>query len=128
MTSEKGGHITGLTIALGIAAVQLLLHVATNGNYGIFRDELYYLDCARRLDLGYVDQPPLSIWLLAATRALFGESVHAIRLLSQLAGAAQVVIAALIAREMGGGRLAQTLAALATAMAPGRSCCRASSR
>ncbi len=110
---------SGLTIALGIAAVQLLLHVLTNGNYGIFRDELYYLDCAKRLDWGYVDQPPLSIWLLAATRALFGESVHAIRLLSELAGAALVVIAALIAREMRGGTLAQVIAALAAAVAPG---------
>ena len=120
MTSQPDReHTSGLTIAFGIAAVQLLLHVVTNGNYGIFRDELYYLDCARRLDWGYVDQPPLSIWLLAATRALFGESVHAIRLLSQLAGAVLVVLAALIAREMGGGRLAQVVAAIAAALAPG---------
>ncbi len=121
MTSSETpeSRFSGLTIALAIAGVQLLLHVVTNGTYGVFRDELYYLDCARHLDWGYVDQPPLSIWLLAATRALFGESVHAIRLLSQLAGAGLVVIAALIAREMNGGRLAQGVAAIAAAVAPG---------
>jgi hypothetical protein len=110
---------SGLGIATAIAGLQLLLHAFTNGNYGIFRDELYYLDCARHLGWGYVDQPPLSIWLLALTRFVFGESVHAIRLLSELAGAATVVLAALIARELGGGRLAQVVAAIAVALSPG---------
>lgn len=119
MSSGKENGLSVLAITLAIAAVQLLLHAFTNGNYGIFRDELYYLDCARRVDWGYVDQPPLSIWLLAATRALFGESIHAIRVLSQLAGAGLVVLAALIAKEMRGGRIAQVAAALAAAVAPG---------
>lgn len=117
---SSDGPLTALSpVVLAIAAIQLLLHVVTNGNYGIFRDELYYLDCARNLDWGYVDQPGLSIWLLAAVKAIFGESVHAVRLLSQLAGAATVIVTALIAREMGGGRTAQILAALTTAGAPG---------
>jgi len=42
---------------LGAAAV--LLQMATNGRYGYFRDELYYLACSEHLDAGYVDQPPL---------------------------------------------------------------------
>jgi hypothetical protein len=36
-------------ILLSVAAIQFLLHVLTNGNYGIFRDEYYYLACADRL-------------------------------------------------------------------------------
>ena len=119
MLDDERGPVGGLGIALAIAIVQLLLHVVTNGNYGVFRDELYYLDCARHPAWGYVDQPPLSIWLLAAVRGLFGESVHALRLLSELAGAAVVVLAALIARGLDGGRLAQATAALAAAGAPG---------
>jgi hypothetical protein len=110
---------SALGIVAAIAAVQLLLHAITNGNYGVFRDELYYLDCARHLDWGYVDQPPLSIWLLAISRAVFGESVHAIRLFSQLAGAVTIFISALIVKELGGGRLAQVVAAIAVAFAPG---------
>jgi 4-amino-4-deoxy-L-arabinose transferase-like glycosyltransferase len=100
------------------AGAQLVLHLATNGRYGIFRDELYYLACARHLDWGYVDQPPLSIALLAVVRALAGDSVAAIRVLPALAGAAAVVMAAWLVRELGGGTFARNLTALAVAVAP----------
>lgn len=96
------------------AGLQFVLHLATNGRYGIFRDEYYYLACASRLDWGYVDQPPFSIWLLAAWRALFGDSVHAIRILPGLATAALMVITGLLAAETGGRRLAQLGAAVAS--------------
>jgi hypothetical protein len=117
--SEKIRPTSGVVLVAAIAAVRLLLHVLTNGNYGIFRDEFYYLECARHLDWGYVDHPPFSIWLLAGVRALLGDSVHAIRLLSELAGAATVIVTALIAREMGGDRQAQVVTALCVALAPG---------
>jgi hypothetical protein len=100
------------------ALVHFLLHVLTQGNYGIFRDELYYLACADHLAWGYVDQPPLSIAVLAALTAVAGESLAAIRLLPSLAGAALVVLTALMARELGGRRWAQVLAALAVAVTP----------
>src|SRR5262245_13930249 len=88
---------TGISLAVvAIALAHLLLHAMTNGNYGIFRDELYYLDCARHPDWGYVDHPPLSIWLLGATRALSGESLHAVRLLSELSGAGLIVVVGLL--------------------------------
>ncbi|MBA2302803.1 MAG: glycosyltransferase, partial [Acidobacteria bacterium] len=32
---------------------------------GYFRDEFYYLACARRLAWGYVDHPPFSVALIA---------------------------------------------------------------
>lgn len=101
-----------------VAVAHLLLHLATNGRYGIFRDEFYYLACADHLDWGYVDHPPLSIALLAAQRALLGDSVHALRVLPALAGAGLVLLAAVIAREMGGGRFAQGLTALCVAIVP----------
>ena len=110
---------SGIRIAYMIGGVQLLLHVVTNGNYGVFRDELYYLDCARHLAWGYVDHPPLSIALLALTTTILGESVHAIRLFSELAGAVTVVLGALLARELGGGRTAQIVAAFTAAVVPG---------
>ena len=43
----------------------IVLQLATGWRYGLFRDELYYLACARHLDWGYVDHPPLSIVVLA---------------------------------------------------------------
>lgn len=51
-------------LIVSFSAVALLVHLLTNGHYGYFRDELYYIACARHLDFGYVDQPPLSILLL----------------------------------------------------------------
>lgn len=92
------------------ALLQLVLHLATNGAYGIFRDEYYYLACAARPDWGYVDHPPLSIWILAVWKALFGVSVHSIRLLPGLCGSGLIVLTGVVAAQLGGGRWAQVLA------------------
>lgn len=89
----------------------------TAGRYGYFRDELYYLACARHLAVGYVDQPPmiaLVTWLIVHT---IGSSLQALHFLPALAGAAIVWLTALIARELGGGHFAQGLAALCIALA-----------
>jgi 4-amino-4-deoxy-L-arabinose transferase-like glycosyltransferase len=96
-----------------LAALKLAIHLPAIAHYGYFRDELYYIACAKHLAWGYVDQPPLSIALLAAVRGLFGDSLIAIRLLPLLAGVATVVLAGRLARELGGGRYALGLAALA---------------
>jgi hypothetical protein len=99
----------------GLALSKLVLHLYTNlfAGYGVFRDELYYLACARHLAAGYVDHPPLSIWILALNRAVLGHSVFALRLLPAIFGAATIVVVGLLARQMGGGRFAQGLAAAA---------------
>lgn len=102
----------------GIALVHIALHLLTNGNYGIFRDELYYIACSDRLAWGYVDHPPLSIAILAVTRRLFGDSVFGIRIPAALAGGAAVFLTGRLARRFGGGYDAQWLAALAYATAP----------
>ncbi|MBI4518792.1 MAG: glycosyltransferase family 39 protein [Deltaproteobacteria bacterium] len=104
---------TALAVLLCLAAGKLLIHLLTNGNYGYFRDELYYIACSDRLAWGYVDHPPLSIGILAATRALLGNSIFAIRLPVVLTGALCVILTGLLARRLGGGRYAQGLAALA---------------
>jgi len=105
-------------LLLGLACLQAALHLATNGRWGPFRDELYYLACADHLAWGYVDHPPLSIALLAGWRALVGDGIWAIRLLSTAAGAALVFLTGLVARELGGRPAAQGLAAEAVLIAP----------
>ena len=105
-------------LLLGLAFLHALLHLLTNGRWGPFRDELYYFACADHLAWGYVDHPPLSIALLAAWRALVGELVWGIRLLPAAAGAALVFLSGLLARELGGRRAAQGLAAGAVLIAP----------
>jgi hypothetical protein len=98
-----------------VVAVKLGLHLYASGvaAYGYHADELYYLACARSLAWGYVDHPPLSVWLLRAVTETLGTSLLAIELLPALAGAATLVWIALIARELGGGRGAQLAAATA---------------
>ncbi|MBV9769274.1 MAG: glycosyltransferase family 39 protein, partial [Bryobacterales bacterium] len=78
-----------------------------------------YLACSRHLDWGYVDQPPLIGAVTWIARTVLGQSLAAIRLLPALAGVAEVVLTALIARELGGKRFAQGLAAIAALTAPG---------
>ena len=102
-------------ILVYLALAKLVLHLVTNfwGGYGDFRDELYYIACSNHLDVGYVDQPPLSIYILALNRWLFGDSLFALRLLPAVSGSFTVLLTGLMAREMGGGRVAQALAAIA---------------
>ena len=105
-------------IVLYIAAAKLIFHLLTAGRYGIFRDEMYYVACSEHLAWGYVDQPPLIALITWIARHTFGNSLLALRLLPAIAGAATVWIVGMLAREMGGGRFAQALAALAVAAAP----------
>jgi hypothetical protein len=104
--------------ALSAAVLVLLVAATILGPYGYFIDEFYYLACARRLAWGYVDHPPLSIFILASARAILGESLLAIRLPAALAAAAVVLVSARTARTLGGGRRAEWLAALAVACSP----------
>ena len=112
--------LTGAGLAVVVlAAVKLALHLYAARGYGYFCDELYYMDCARHLAWGYVDQPPLIALATWMERLVLGDSLSAIRLLPALAGAAMVWMAGLMARELGGGRKAQAFAALCVLLAPG---------
>ncbi len=85
----------------------LELGAAAFGPYGYFIDEPYYLACARRLAWGYVDHPPLSLFILRAhDRALRRVDARDSRARG-LAGAATAFVTGSIARVLGGGRFAQ---------------------
>ena len=105
-------------IVLVLAGVKLLATVAFSGRYGYHRDELYYIACGRHLALGYVDFPPVVPLLARLSEILFGSSLRSLRLFPALAGTAIVFLSARMTRELGGGRFAQVLAALATLLTP----------
>jgi hypothetical protein len=98
-----------------LAVVVLMLHLLTNGLYDFHRDSLYYMDSARHPAWGYVDYPPVTPTIARLSLWLFGPSVWGLRLWPSIAGAVMIGLAALIARELGGGRAARVLAALGTA-------------
>jgi hypothetical protein len=102
-------------IAVGGIAFAVLM--ALSDRYGFDRDELYFLDCARHLQASYVDQPVLAPLLAWVSLKLFGVSLPGLRVWPALAAWATVVVAGLTAREFGGTRRAQLLAAFGTAMA-----------
>ena len=103
---------------VGIAALVAVVHLLTNGRYGLHRDELQVLSDARHLDWGFVPYPPLTPFVERIGLELFGISLVGLRLFSVLAQAIVLVVSGLMARELGGGRLAQLTTALAVALSP----------
>lgn len=99
------------------AAGKVVFHLATT-RLSHHRDELYFITASKRLAASYVDFQPVTPLLVALERAVFGESLLGLRLIPALAGAAVIVLAALIARELGGNRRAQILAGLAGLIVP----------
>ena len=115
---KPSGFISGTAIVLYVALGRIVLYFIAGPNYGYFRDELYYLACGEHPALGYVDQPPLIAWIAWLLQHSIGTSIWALRLLPALAGAGIIVLAGLLARELGGRRWAMFLASLAALMAP----------
>ena len=101
-----------------VSGILFVVLIALSGRYGFHRDELYFLDCARHLAAGYVDQPVLTPLLARVSLWAFGVSLPGLRLWPALAGAGTVVLAGLLAREFGGKRTAQLLGALGAATMP----------
>jgi hypothetical protein len=108
-----------LAIPVMLAVLQLTLQIIFHGNYGYFRDELYFIACSDHLDFGYVDHPPLAIAILWVNRLVLGDSLYAMRFLPSVSGAFVVLLAALTARKLGGGKFAQGLASFSIVAAPG---------
>src|SRR5947209_19716239 len=84
---------TGLLVAL--AGVSFVAHMLVAGNYGYFRDELYYIADGHHLQAGYVDQPMLMGWLAALLRVIAGDNLVAIHVIPALACSLLVVLTGL---------------------------------
>ena len=74
---------------------------------------LYFLVAGQHPDWGYPDQPPMTP-ILTWVMSRLGGSLPVVRLPSALAAGATVLLAGMTAREMGGGRRAQLIAAACT--------------
>lgn len=111
MTRARQRRIsTAVWLASG-SVVALLLTVSAR--YGFHRDELYFIAAGRRLDWGYVDQPPLTPLLARVSETFLGTSPTSLRILPALAAGLVAVIAASMARRFGAGRGGQVFVAFA---------------
>jgi protein translocase SecG subunit len=103
--TRRGVEKTLFQITIGLAVVfvvlalvNLLVHLLTAENYGYFRDELYYIAASERLDLGYVDFPPLIALVARLLGVLAGDALWAIHVVPALATALIVLLTGLMAR------------------------------
>ncbi len=115
---RENSFASGPALVAYLSALEFVLHLPNPGGYGFFIDELYFMACGEHLSFGYVDMPPLTALQAWAARGLFGDSLLAIRLLPALAAAGLVVLTGAFVRQLGGGRFAQALAAMAVLLAP----------
>jgi hypothetical protein len=115
---SPGRRASDLFPVFAIAAAVALLHLLTNNRYGFHRDELQFLSDAIHLDWGYVPYPPLTPFLEHILISVFGLSMVGLRLFAVLAQFTAIIAGGFMARDLGGGSLAQAAAALAVASAP----------
>jgi hypothetical protein len=99
-----------------VAGLQAAALVATSTRYGYHGDEFYFIVAGSHPALGYPDQPPLVPLLSRLMHDLAPGSLLLLRLPSAIVGAATTALSALVAREVGGARRAQLIAAACTAV------------
>ena len=103
-----------------VAAIVFAVHIAVNlvTPYGIQRDEFLYLAMGEHLRLFGMDFPPMIAIFARLERALFGDSLVAIRIIPAVIASGTIFLAAAIARDFGGGRFAQLATAILVAAHP----------
>lgn len=110
--------VSDLTVLLLLGLAKFLLHMLTNHQYGWNRDELAVLDDAFHLAWGYVVYPPMTPFVARLGLELFGPSMVGVRAISALIQGGVMVLVGLMVRDLGGGRLAQVVAAVAAGISP----------
>ncbi len=106
-----------LAVVAALVSLKAVVHLVLVRRYGYHGDELYFIECGRRLALGYVDHPPLIPWMARLADEL-GGGLLALRLPAIAMGAGTLALVALLVRDWGGGRAAQALALLCLLVAP----------
>lgn len=111
-------HKSDTILLLAVAAVGTLIHILLNGQYGFHRDELDFIMSARQLDWGYVSYPPITPLFARIGLEIFGESLRGLRVLPAIAQGVVMILAGLMARDMGGKRNARLMTAIAVFISP----------
>lgn len=67
-------------ITVSAVAYALLLKIVYMGLVNVMPEEAYYWNYAQRLDIGYLDHPPMVGWLIWLSTSIFGDSEFAVRI------------------------------------------------
>ena len=113
VNKSKSLWLGDTAILVYVATLTVIVHWITGHQYGFHRDELATLEDARHLDWGFVAYPPVTPFFARLSLMLFGTSLAGFRFFAAVAEAIAVVLTGLMAREMGGRREAQFVAAVA---------------
>jgi 4-amino-4-deoxy-L-arabinose transferase-like glycosyltransferase len=106
-----------LTIATAVAAVVAAVLLAFASGYGYHRDELYFLEAGQHLAWAYADQGVVTPLIARAASEISADSLTVLRVPSAVFAALTVLLTALLARELGGGRRAVWIAAACAGVA-----------
>lgn len=118
-SSFRDKVLSDVGVLILLALARILLQVFTNGQYGFHQDELVTMDVAtRHLAWGYVAWPPVTPFLARLALWIFGPSLIGLRSLAVLAEGLVMLLTGLMIRDLGGGRWAQVLGAVAVATTP----------
>jgi dolichol-phosphate mannosyltransferase len=71
--------------ALGVVAYMLALRLSYLGLVNLLPEEAYYWNFSQHLDIGYLDHPPMSAWMIWLGTGLFGNSEFGVRIGAYLA-------------------------------------------
>ncbi len=110
---SKSIWLSDAALLIYIALAMVIVHWITGNQYGFQRDELATLEDSRHLDWGFVAYPPITPLFGRLSLMLFGTSLAGFRFFAAVAEAIALVLTGLMARDMGGGRGAQLIAAAA---------------
>ena len=113
VNKSKAVCLGDTAILVYVAALTVVVHWITGHQYGFHRDELATLEDARHLDWGFVAYPPVTPFFARLSLMLFGTSLAGFRFFAAVAEAIAVAHTGLMAREIGGRREAQVVAAVA---------------
>jgi 4-amino-4-deoxy-L-arabinose transferase-like glycosyltransferase len=117
----KSSFLRDTAFLWALALFSLFLHLATASRMDFCIDELYgVIILFRHAPMGYVDGSafPLGLWLSWFPTLVLGSTKFAVRIFSAVQGSATILAAGLLARELGGGRFAVSVAGLGTFVTP----------
>jgi hypothetical protein len=99
-------------VIAAIALFNVVFRLFVFGNLEYHRDELLYFSLGMHPDFGYASVPPLIGWIAWLMEHILGYSVFAVRIVPAITSGVMVLILSSMAKELGGNRYAQRIAAL----------------